>query len=172
MLPGCCEWLPTAPVYGICLHECVTMCMCVFNKCQHGWVKICVFPCMYMTIKSHLICLNTVSVGGIPWMACSGNVVKADMHPRQLYSRYEPSSVVWMTNDNFVFNGWIKELIVLNMFYFWLESKKQIHLFFPSKDFETSVAFIWKLFDRKESRGEWHAAKSHSPSFFLLGILI
>ena len=23
MLPGRCEWLPTAPVYGICLHVCV-----------------------------------------------------------------------------------------------------------------------------------------------------
>ena len=21
MLPGCCDWLPTAPVYGICLYE-------------------------------------------------------------------------------------------------------------------------------------------------------
>ena len=30
-----------APVNGICLHECVTvcMCMCVFNRCQPGWVK-------------------------------------------------------------------------------------------------------------------------------------
>jgi len=28
-------------VYGVCLHECVTlcMCMCVFNRCQPGWVK-------------------------------------------------------------------------------------------------------------------------------------
>ena len=29
MLPRRCEWLPTAPVYGTCLHECVTLCMCV-----------------------------------------------------------------------------------------------------------------------------------------------
>ena len=30
MLPGRCEWLPT---------ECVSLCMCVFNRCQPGWVK-------------------------------------------------------------------------------------------------------------------------------------
>ena len=41
MLPGRCDWLPTAPVYGICLHECVTLCMCVFNRCSG---QICVFP--------------------------------------------------------------------------------------------------------------------------------
>jgi len=23
------EWLPTAPVYGICIYECVTLCVCV-----------------------------------------------------------------------------------------------------------------------------------------------
>jgi len=28
-LPGRCEWLPTAPVCGICLYECVTLCMCM-----------------------------------------------------------------------------------------------------------------------------------------------
>ena len=40
MLPGRCDWLPTAPVYGICLYECVThVCMCVFNRCQPGWLK-------------------------------------------------------------------------------------------------------------------------------------
>ena len=40
MLPGRCEWLPTAPVYGRCLHECVTLCMCMcVNRGQPGWVK-------------------------------------------------------------------------------------------------------------------------------------
>ena len=29
---------PRAPVYGIGLHECVTLFMCVFNRCQPGWV--------------------------------------------------------------------------------------------------------------------------------------
>ena len=37
--PRRCEWLPTAPVYSICLYECVTLCMCVLNRCQPGWVK-------------------------------------------------------------------------------------------------------------------------------------
>jgi len=38
--PVRCEWLPTAPVYGICLYECVTLCMCMcVNRCQPGWVK-------------------------------------------------------------------------------------------------------------------------------------
>ena len=54
MLPGRCDWLPTAPVYGICLYECVTLCMCVFNWCQPGWVKCrgeisCIS--LYMTIN-------------------------------------------------------------------------------------------------------------------------
>jgi len=48
-----CNWLPTAPVYGIC--QCVTMCMCVFNRCRPEWVKcggqISCISCIYMTNK-------------------------------------------------------------------------------------------------------------------------
>ena len=54
-------------VYGICLHECVTLCMCmfVFNRCQPGWVKrggviVCI-SCIYMTINLILILsINTL----------------------------------------------------------------------------------------------------------------
>ena len=54
-----CEWLLTAPVYGIRLHECVTL--CVFNRCQPGWVKcggviLCIS--LYMTINLILILIS------------------------------------------------------------------------------------------------------------------
>ena len=62
MLPRRCEWLPTAPVYGICLHDCVTLCKCVFNRCQTGWVKcggvILCISCIYMTIKGFILILT------------------------------------------------------------------------------------------------------------------
>ena len=49
MLPGRCNWLPTAPVY-----ECVTLCMCICvcsTRCRPGWVKCggqitCMVSCM------------------------------------------------------------------------------------------------------------------------------
>jgi len=54
--PGRCEWLPTAPVYGICLHDYGTMCMCVFNRCQPGWIKSGEeILCIYLFMKINLI---------------------------------------------------------------------------------------------------------------------
>ena len=51
MLPGRCEWLPTAPVYGICVHECVTMCMCVSTGANLDGLKaedkFRVYACMH-----------------------------------------------------------------------------------------------------------------------------
>ena len=38
MPPGHCDWLPTAPVYGICLYECVTLCMYVCVQQVPTWM--------------------------------------------------------------------------------------------------------------------------------------
>ena len=52
LLPGCCDWLPNAPVYDS-VSMSVWPCACVFNRCQPGWVKRRgVILCIYMTIKS------------------------------------------------------------------------------------------------------------------------
>jgi len=49
--PRRCEWLPTAPVYGICLYECVTLCMCVSTGANLDGLKaedkFRVYACMH-----------------------------------------------------------------------------------------------------------------------------
>ena len=52
MLAGRCDWPPTTPVY-VHIHEYVTLCtcMCVFNRCQPGWVESGVILCIYMYLK-------------------------------------------------------------------------------------------------------------------------
>ena len=65
---------PHAPVYGICLYECVTlcMCMCVFNRCQPGWVKsggeiLCIS--LYMMINLILIFIIHFSLfSALSWL--------------------------------------------------------------------------------------------------------
>ena len=60
-VPPCSLWMAAhrSSVYGICLHECVTTYMCVFNRCQPGWLKsrgvILCISCIYMTININLI---------------------------------------------------------------------------------------------------------------------
>ena len=56
MLPGCST---TAPVYGICLYECVTMCMCVSTGANLDGLKaedkFCVYACMQDNKKLILV---------------------------------------------------------------------------------------------------------------------
>jgi len=51
MLPGRCEWLLTAPVYGICIYGCVTLCMCVSTGNYLDGLKakdkFCVYACIH-----------------------------------------------------------------------------------------------------------------------------
>ena len=63
-LPGRCDWSalwlePTAPVYDICLY---TLCMCVFNRWQPGWVKSENF--MYFPVHDNTYDLNLLFLNG------------------------------------------------------------------------------------------------------------